>query len=228
MMRALLVASCLLMVFTGCKKKREPKPPEAVQLIFPDRDSECTTGESLGPQTSQVEFRWSAANNTDTYELRATNISTGAVQTIVTASTSARLPLSKGEPFSWLVRSRNDEVDRSVSSEAWNFYNAGSRTTFAPFPASINSPASSENVFMDINNEVTLSWSASDLDNDITSFEVYFSVETPPTDLIRTLQSGTTSIKVSVTSDTVYYWMVDVIDSEGNTSNSGIYNFKVL
>ncbi len=228
MMRTLCIGICFLMVFTGCKKKREPKPPEAVQLIFPDRNSECTTGQSLGQETSEVEFRWSAADHTDSYELRATNTNTGTVQTIVTASTSARLPLAKGEPFSWLVRSRNEEVDQSVSSAVWNFYNAGSRTTFAPFPATIIRPASSENVFMDINNEVTLSWSASDLDNDIVSYEVYFSVEIPPTDLIRTIQPGTTSIKVTVTSDTVYYWSVTVIDSEGNSSNSGIYNFKVL
>lgn len=228
MMRFLFLGICLMMVFTSCKKKSTPVPPEAVQLVYPEQNSECTTGQSLGKETSQVEFRWSAADNTETYELRVTNTANGTVQTIASSSTSAKLPLEKGEQFSWIVRSKNSRVEQSVSSEVWNFYNSGSRTTFAPFPATIVSPASSENVFKDINNEVVISWTASDLDDDIVNYEVYFSVETPPIDLLQTLQPEVNSIKASVTADTVYYWSVVVIDAEGNKSNSGIYNFKVL
>lgn len=228
MMRFIFLVLCTCTILLGCKKKRSPKPPEAVQLIFPEQNSECTTGISLGQEKSQVEFDWSAADNTETYELRVTNTNTGTVQTIVSSNTTASLPLEKGGQFSWLVRSRNSQIEESVSSEIWSFYNAGSRTTFAPFPAEIISPTSSENVFKDINNEVTLSWATADLDNDIISCEVYFSVETPPTDLIRTVPPSISSIKVSVTSDTVYYWSVVVIDSEGNKSNSGVFNFKVL
>lgn len=228
MMRNLFILCCLVLTLGSCKKKRAPVPPEAVQLIFPEENSECTTGLSLDANTSQVEFRWIAAENTDSYELRVTNINTGTVQNIGTANTSARLPLAKGEPFTWLVRSKNTEVQQTVSSEQWSFYNAGSRTSFAPFPASNISPASADNVFKDINNEVTLSWSASDLDNDITGYEVYFSVETTPTTLLRSLSAGTTTIKTSVSSGTVYYWSVVVIDAEGNRSNSGVYSFKVL
>ncbi|WP_282112629.1 hypothetical protein [Maribacter stanieri] len=228
MMRLLVLIACLFMAITSCKKKSTATPPEAVSLVFPDENSECTTGVSLGQETSQVEFRWNLADNTETYELRVTNISTGTVQTIVSASNSAKLPLEKGEQFSWFVRSRNSDVEQTVSSEEWYFYNSGSRTTFAPFPATIESPAASDNVFKDINNEVILSWSASDLDDDIEGYEVYFSVETPPIDLVRELSAPITSIKVSVTSDTVYYWKVIVIDEEGNKSDTGIYTFKVL
>ena len=228
MMRFILFSVCLVISFSGCKKKSTPSPPEAVLLIFPEKNSECTTGQSLGQESSQVEFQWSAADHTESYELRVTNSTTGTTQTITTTNTTAKLPLAKGEQFSWIVRSKNSQVEQTVSSEVWSFYNSGSRTTFAPFPATIISPESSDNVFKDLNNEVTLSWSASDLDDDIVSYEVYFSVETPPADLARTLQPTITSMKVSVTADTVYYWSVVVIDSEGNKSNTGIYNFKVL
>ena len=138
------------------------------------------------------------------------------------------MPIAKGEQFSWLVRSKNSEVEQTVSSEVWSFYNAGSRTTFAPFPAEIVSPRMSENVFKDINNEVVLSWTASDLDNDISNFEIYFSVETTPDNLVGTVSNGVNSLKVSVASNTVYYWNVVTKDSEGNASQSGIYSFKVL
>jgi len=228
MIRFLLISLCILMAFTSCKKKSSATPPEAVSLVFPEENSECTTGFSLGSETSQVEFIWNLADHTETYELRVTNIATGTVQTIVSTTNSATLPLAKGEQFSWLVRSRNSEVEQTVASAEWYFYNSGSRTTFAPFPATIESPASSANVFMDINNEVELVWSASDLDNDITGYEVYFSVETPPIDLIRSLSSEVTSVKVSVSSDTVYYWRIIVTDEEGNRSDTGIYSFKVL
>lgn len=218
----------LLVVFSSCRKKRAPNPPEAVQLIFPERNSECTEGPSLSANSTEVSFRWQAADHTDNYELRVTNTNTRTVQTISTTSTTAKLPLAKGEPFSWLVRSKNDEVAQTVSSAVWNFYNQGSTTTYAPFPADIRAPAMSQNVFKDINNEVELLWSAADLDNDIESILVYFSVETPPNDLLDTLGRNATSIKVSVTSNTVYYWRVEIRDAAGNTTNSGIYSFKVL
>lgn len=227
-MRYISLVIILFVTITSCKKKNSPKPPGQVQLIFPDRNSECTTGQSLNAETSQVEFRWGEGANVQTYELRVTNINTGTVQTITTASTSARLPIAKGEPFSWFVRSKNNEVPETVSSEIWNFYNAGSITTFAPFPADILSPRMSENVFKDVNNEITLSWSASDLDDDILEYEVYVSVETPPGNLIGTLPEDETTLKVSVAPNTVYYWSVITIDEEGNGTNSGIYSFKVL
>ena len=96
----------MMIACTSCKKKRTPSLPEAVQLVFPEQNSECTTGLSLGQETSQVEFRWSAADNTETYELRVTNTATGTVQTITSSTTSTKLPLEKGEQFSWIVRSK--------------------------------------------------------------------------------------------------------------------------
>lgn len=218
---------CLFAVF-GCKKKDNPNPPEQVLLLFPEKNSECTTGIDQDATTSSVTFRWQRSDYTDSYELRVTNINTNTVQTISTQNTTASLPLVKGQPYSWLVRSRNNQVENTISSEVWNFYNAGSRTTFAPFPAEILAPNMSERVFKDINNEVTLSWSASDLDNDIENILVYFSEQNPPINLEATLSATASSLKVSVISGTTYYWSVVTRDSEGNATNSGVYSFSVL
>lgn len=226
-MRKIVLLIGLLAVI-GCKKKDNPKPPEQVQLLFPERNSECTTGVDQDATTSRVTFRWQKADNTDSYELRVTNLNTNTVQTISTSNTTSSLPLLKGQPYSWLVRSRNDRVENTVSSETWSFYNAGSRTTFAPFPAEILAPNMSERVFMDINNEVTLSWSASDLDNDIENIEVNFSDQNPPTNLEATLSATATSLKVTVESGVTYYWSVITRDLEGNATNSGVYSFTVL
>jgi hypothetical protein len=228
MIRNIYFIVALLGLVIGCGKKDEPKPPGQVQLVFPDKNSECTTGQSLGATTSRVTFRWQEAKNVKTYELRVTNLNAGTTQTISTATTSANLPIEKGVQFAWQVRSRNNQVEESISSEVWNFYNAGSNTSFAPFPADILSPRMSQRVFKDINNEVTLSWSASDLDNDIDDFEVYLSTVNPPTDLIANLGNSILEQKVSVASNTVYYWNVITTDSEGNATSSGVYTFTVL
>lgn len=227
MIRSILIFICVLGMF-GCKKKDDANPPGQAQLIYPEKNSECTTGVDQGENTSLVEFMWQLAENTKTYELRVTNINTGIVQTVSTASTSASLPLIKGQPYSWLVRSRNNETSETISSETWSFYNAGSQTTFAPFPAEILSPKMSEKVFKDINNDVTLSWSGSDLDDDIAAFEIYFSKVNPPKDLINTLSGETYTLKVGIDSGEVYYWSVVTKDAEGNATSSGVYSFVVL
>lgn len=228
MRRTIFIICSILFVVCACRKKDNPKPPGQVQLLFPERNSECTTGQSLGVNTSRVTFNWQAAKNVKTYELRVTNINTGTTQTISTSATSASLPIEKGTPFSWLVRSRNNKVEEVVSSLTWSFYNAGSTISFAPFPADIMGPRMSEKVFKDINNEVTLSWSGSDLDDDIINFEVHFSTENPPLNVINTLGAAASDQKVTVTSNTVYYWSIITKDEQGNETNSGVYSFQVL
>ncbi|MFK5972509.1 MAG: hypothetical protein QM485_04440 [Flavobacteriaceae bacterium] len=212
----------------GCKKKEPPKSPESARLAFPDANSECTTGQSINATTSKVEFRWLAAESAETYELRVTNLNTNITQTISAKGLSATLPIEKGAPFSWLVRSRNSKVNETASSEIWRFYNAGFQTTYAPFPTMIIAPELAESVFKDINNDVILKWSGADVDDDIVGYELYFSIETPPNTLIASPSPDVTDTKVSVTSNTVYYWKVLTKDSEGNTSDSGIFEFKVL
>ncbi len=212
----------------GCKKKSSPKPPEIATLIFPNKDSECTTGRSLSQTTSEVEFMWMASDHTESYELRVTNLNTNTTQTLSTPSISAKLPIAKGEPFSWFVRSLNSKVTETAFSETWRFYNAGFQTTYAPFPAEVIAPKNGTSVFKDINNEVTLEWRGSDIENDLVGYELYFSTTSPPETLIASPIVSQNTEKVSVISNTSYYWKVITKDSEGNISDSGIFTFKAL
>ncbi|HUH46273.1 MAG TPA: hypothetical protein VLZ54_03900, partial [Arenibacter sp.] len=212
----------------ACGGKDDPKPPMAAQLLFPLKNSECTTGEEVsGSNTSIVEFKWEVSSHTESYELRATNLITNTTQTIVAKGTSAKLPIEKGMPYFWMVVSRNSKVRETAKSDTWLFYNAGSTTTYAPFPAEIISPKTGTTVAKDINNEVLLDWEGADVDNDLAGYEVYFSIETPPTTLIGTLPSGRSELKVSVSSNTVYYWRVVTFDREGNSATNAISEFKV-
>ncbi len=226
-MRVLGIIS-LVFLLIGCSSDNgDPPPPEAANLIFPEQNSECTTGISQSDTTSEVEFRWQASDNTDTYELRVTHMITNITQTANTSSTSASLTIDKGAPFSWLVVSRNSDSQSSASSSTWQFYNAGSQTSYAPFPATINSPASGATVVSNSNGVVTLDWTGADVDNDLTGFDIYHGTVNPPVDLEASTTVGVTDIPVSVQSG-VYYWRVVSKDSGGNTSDSGVYSYRVL
>ncbi len=221
----LLLAGVLLL---SCGKDSPPKPPEAAVLVFPERNSECTTGIDLNDQTSQVEFRWQEAKFTDTYELVVTNLDTGSSQTVTTTSLSAVRPLEKGALFRWNIRTRNEKTQDVVTSETWLFYNAGSETSYAPFPAQIIAPLSGASVVRDINNEITLEWSGADIDNDLVGYEIYLDTANPPTTLVASPSISLSSLSVSVERDTVYYWKIISRDREDNTSDSGVYSFRVL
>ncbi|QLG44838.1 hypothetical protein [Costertonia aggregata] len=214
-----------VLVFIGCKKD-PPSPPGKVALVFPEQNSECTTGESINDTQSQVEFRWNASPNTDTYVVRVTNLNTNTTEPVTISATSVRLTLEKGGLYSWNVTSENSQVTETTTSDTWRFYNAGAQTTYPPFPAQILFPGSGETVLKDINNEITLDWSGADIDNDIASFEVYFSTTSPPQTLVNT-QRSSTQHRVSVTSRTTYFWRIVTVDTEGNSSDSGVFDFKV-
>lgn len=224
-----LIRLSILALLVSCGGDDGPPPaPEGAALVFPEKNSECTTGADINQTSTQVTFRWMVSNNTDRYTLTVVNLETNVPQNISTTSTSASLTISKGKPYSWSVTSRNSTSDQVATSETWLFYNAGSETTYAPFPAQIVNPTSGSTVQKDIANEVYLEWSGADVDNDIDSFEVFFSEVNPPSTSVGITNSTTMELSVGVESGTVYYWRVLTTDLEGNTSDSGVFDFKVF
>ncbi|WP_149274491.1 hypothetical protein [Pareuzebyella sediminis] len=221
---SLIFMTCI--VFLGCKKKDSPHSPEKALLTAPAKNSECTPVQTTTGTSNVVRFSWQVADYTDLYELRVTNLNTGTVQTKSTSSTVETLSLEKGIAFSWVVVSKNSQTTTTATSDSWFFYNPGSQTTYTPFPAEIVAPKSGSTIIKDINNEVTLDWEGTDIDGDIESYEIYFSTENPPETLIATLNANTTEQKVSVASNTVYYWRVVTKDAAGNSSDTGTFDFR--
>ena len=222
-----IVAVFVVLLFVGCGKDDPPKPPDAANLVFPEQNSECTTGVDQSETTSEVEFRWQSAANTDTYELRVTQLGTSITQTETTANTSARVVLQKGTPYSWMVITRNTKTMDAVSSSTWQFYNAGVQTSYAPFPAEILAPGSGSTVAINSEGVVELSWNGADVENDINRYEIYHGTDNPPTELEATNIVGDTTLDVTVDPGT-YYWRVVTIDSQGNSSDSGTYSYNAL
>lgn len=225
MKKAILIG--VLIILVGCSKD-DPKPPSSALLIFPLENSECTVGQNINQTTRLINFQWEASSNTDGYELTVTNLNTNVPQVVTTNETSVQLQVRKGVPFSWSVTSENNKVTQTATSEVWYFFNAGAITSRAPFPAKINSPKSGERIIKNLNNQVNLSWTGTDLDADIDIFEVYLSTTNPPSTLVTTTNALTQGYDVNVLSNTVYFWSVKTIDKKGNSSSSGIFSFRVL
>ena len=212
------------LVFLACNKD-DPKPPSAASLVFPEQNSECTTGVDVTATTSRVEVRWLAGNNTDSYRVEITNLISNTTQVATSASTSVVVTLQKGQPYSWKVISLNNQTNEQAMSATWLFYNAGSDTTYAPFPAQILSPGSGATVRLE-NGQTVLSWMGADVDSDIESFEVFLDMNNPPITSQGTLGSNEQELTVNLDPATVYFWNVITLDREGNQSDSGIYSFR--
>lgn len=224
----LYIIIIVLIVGCGGNDDGPPPQPEATLLVFPLENSECTTGQSISETMSQVTFEWQPSANTDSYTLSVVNLDSNvSLQPITTQSTMASVSIEKGTPFSWTVTSRNQASGLTAVSESWLFYNAGSQTNYAPFPATILAPVPGSTININVEGEITLMWSGADVEDDIEVFEVYFSTQNPPEEILTAVDSDTMEANASITAGTTYYWKVVTIDQQGNQSDSGIFDFKV-
>ncbi|WP_373517140.1 hypothetical protein [Pricia sp.] len=199
--------------------------PLAAVLIFPDNNLECNEGSILSESQSNVTFEWNAAQNTDSYEVTVVNLNTNTNQTSNSATTSKTITLERGSPYEWFVVSKANGTDKTATSPKWKFYNQGPGIeNYAPFPADAVNPKRGET--LQATTKITLEWLGNDVDNDIESFEVFFGTEKDPTVSLGATAEST--MEATVVSNQIYYWKVICTDSQGNTSQSEIFEFRVL
>ncbi len=214
-----------LLLILACSKDEGNPNPSATSLIFPDNNQECNQGIDVsGTNQSTVTFRWTASNKTDSYDVVLKNLNTQSSTSHSSLTNELAINIEKGTPFSWYVISKNMKVLETAESETWKFYNAGDPVaSYAPFPADLVSPAMGSTL-TGITTQ-NLSWSGSDIDNDIVSYDVYFDTSNPPTALEGNTSSS--NMDVTVAAGNTYYWRVITKDSQGNNSLSEIFQFKV-
>lgn len=229
-----LAIICFAVVFIlGCNNSDEgmdgngfgfgQDPPIGVLLVFPQQDSLCNEGENPTPTESTVFFEWEPNNNATSYVLTVENLSTGVVSQYQTEDFIFPVTIGRADPFRWFVEYAHQ--GETKQSSIWNFYNAGPGVqTYPPFPAEIIAPTMAQNI--QATTSVTLEWTGSDLDDDIVGYDVYFGTANSPS--ITANDNSTNQLTVSVTSNTIYYWKVVTKDAVGNTSESSVYQFRVL
>ena len=199
--------------------------PSAVELIFPEDVSECTTGISLSDTESEVVFEWAPALVGDGYILTLIDLESSDVQTFETGDVTLPVILQKSTPYRWLVTTTLTGSRKFADSEEFVFFNAGPGSeSYIPFPARNIAPGNGQ-VFPSGQARVTLIWEASDLDGDIREYDVFFGAENPPT-LLREGVTESELQDVPVSAGT-YFWQIITRDQAGNESNSAVFEFTV-
>ena len=224
-MKKISIILILLLSFNCSKDDGGSPNPVATSLIFPDNNQECNQGVDVsGTNRSTVTFRWSESAKTDSYDVFLKNLNTQSTISLSSLTTELAITIDKGTPYSWYVISKNMKVLETAQSETWKFYNAGDAiASYAPFPADLIAPDMASTL-TGITSQ-NLSWSGSDIDNDIVSYDVYIDAVNPPIALVG--NTANTNLDVTVAAGNTYYWRVVTKDSQGNNSQSEIFEFKV-
>jgi len=216
-----LLAGCTSDVFTP-----QPLLPVKAALTFPAKDAICTTGTVLSATQSNITFTWNTAANTTSYDFTLKNLITAAIITQTTTNTQLTVNLLRNTPYSWYVTSKSTKTNETAQSEVWKFYNSGPATvSYPPFPADIISPVMGQNINA-TNGKINLTWAGNDVDNDITSYEVYFGDTTIPPLLQANLTTPVLN-NVNVVPGKTYYWKIVTKDAAGNMSTSSLSQFSI-
>ncbi|MBS1662835.1 MAG: fibronectin type III domain-containing protein [Bacteroidetes bacterium] len=205
-----------------------PPIPSAPMLSSPLNNATCFSGVNVDANNASITFSWGAGMNAENYDLVIKNLATSQQTTYTVSSLSKDVVLGKNQPYSWYVMSKTSKVNSSAKSEVWKFYVAGNPTSnYAPFPATIIAPAPGSILPSGGMNpvSVTLTWSTTDVDNDIAFYTIYLDNKDASTKVVSSITASTTV--VSLTPGKTYYWRVVTTDSAGNVSDSGIYSFSI-
>ena len=219
----------IIILSISCSKDPpEVSDPTSFELISPANNETCLEGSKINDTQKEIIFRWGGSTNAIGYSLDIVNLTTNVGQTLSSNSTSLAVKLNSAEPYSWKVIASGEEGAKSVSSEQWKFFIAGEEViNYAPFPPELISPRPSATIDVSSLNEIVLNWTCSDVDNDIVTYKIYLDT-TDGSTLVRTLTyvQNNTELGVDVVKNETYSWKVIAIDSNGNSSSSGVYSFK--
>ena len=221
-----------LMILTlsiSCSKDpAEVSNPTSFELIAPANNETCLEGSIINDNQKEIVFQWGGSTNATSYSLDIINLTTNVGQTLQSNGTSLSVKLTSAEPYSWKVIASGEAGAKSATSDQWKFFLAGDEVVnYAPFPPELISPRPSATIDVNSLNEIVLNWTCSDVDNDIVTFKVYLDT-TDGSTLVRELDyvQNNTELGVDVINGGNYFWKVVAIDSNGNSSSSGVYSFK--
>lgn len=216
----------LLSAILSCKKPKEPviNPPTKAVLSLPINNEACTSGTIISATLSSIIFKWTASQNAESYDLTIKNLESGVTTTQSTSALELAISLARNTPYSWFVTAKSTKISTTAQSEVWKFYNTGEAlSSYAPFPAEITSPAMVQRISPTAG-KITLDWNGSDVDNDITNYDIYLGTTATP-GLLKGNHADSMLADVAVNGGTTYYWKIISKDSKGNTSDSGVFIF---
>ena len=123
--------SCLVIIllFVSCSKEVIPEifNPQTSNLLSPANNETCLDGVSINDSQSDVNFSWTNTQNTVSYDVIVTNLTTQSQQTFSSNLNQTTISLTKGEPYSWKVKSIGEVGSTPAISEQWKFIWQGTK-----------------------------------------------------------------------------------------------------
>lgn len=215
-------------VMVSCSGGETP-PPEPAENQAPSVPTLSAPSNNLLCIDNVVAFSWNASTDPEgdaiTYQVQLAKDSQFAQisNTSNTSTPSANFTLEKGVAYYWHVKATDSKGKASEFSSTYQFYTEGDgETNHLPFSPTLVAPALNATVQTAT---ATLEWTASDVDADPLTFDVYFDTNNPPTTKVGDNQSELTSTQ-NLTASTTYYWKVVVKDDKGGEAIGQIWNFK--
>jgi hypothetical protein len=228
-MREYLVLFLIVLAIAGCKKKKKAATstvPGQPELITPAQNSICISGTVVSDTESQVLFTWKPTVNTDRYDLVLKNLLTYTSTTVTTTDTKVNATLLRNTPYEWYISAKQDISSTTTQSNGWKFYNSGAGVvSYPPFPADIAFPTFGQ-IIGATNGKIELYWSGNAVANNIASYTVLLGTTSNPPVLKSNLTESFLK-DVAITVNTTYYWRVITFDTDGNYTDSGLFQFKV-
>lgn len=224
-MRNEILKYFIILFFFSCSKEI-PVPGNAI-LIFPINNEVCEEGTIISQNESEINFRWNESTDTNFYELIINDLNNSEILRFKDlTSTSKKVKLSRGVPYSWKIISASDS-EFFGSSNLWKFYlSKEGNQNYPPFPAIIKSPYSGEIVTLNSDNKLTLSWEGNDPNNDDLLYTVYIDTVDGKQSPISSLTDITANtIEIELQKSTIYYWRIKTSDKT-NSSFTTVYSFK--
>ena len=225
---SLLIALTLWSCGGGGGGDDPPDPPPPTNRA-PSAPTQSAPTNNLLCIDNSVQFQWSSSTDPDgdavSYQLQIAtdNQFTQNLITRTVATTSTTVSLSRGVAYYWRVKAVDSKNASSAYSSTFSFYTEGDGiSNHLPFIPVLVSPEMDQVV---TTASVSLEWTASDVDDDPLTFDVYFDTVNPPANVQSSDQSGTT-LNVNLSASTNYYWRVVVKDDKGGQTIGQVWKFK--
>lgn len=195
--------------------------PTIPNQIFPLNNAICTD--------NNIIFEWNASTdaegNTVSYRLEVSenNSFSPLTNTDTSFSESKLIALDKGKAYFWRIKAIDSRNAESDFSPVMRFVTEGEGiSNHIPFPPSLVAPELNSEID---GTNIVLSWSASDVDGDPLTYDVYLDTNENPTTLISENQSETSYNATALSAATKYYFKIVVKDDKGANSIGQVWSF---
>ena len=231
-MRKFLLAIIGLILFScggsdGDAPDPTPDPPQ-VDNLAPTVPGLSEPTDGLLCTDNPLDFSWTTSTDPDgdsvQYEIQvATNNSfSEGLQVKTTSNNTSNISLLKGTAYYWRARSKDNRNNLSNYTNVYRFYTEGEGVSnHLPYAAALISPALNSDV---LDQTTSLKWSASDVDNDPLTYDVYFGTTNPPVLIAEDITE--TAKDVNLDAVGIYYWKIVVKDDKGGESVGQIWSFN--